>query len=78
MKLKSQACEALSLLFQKDRVPPAITYDNDKEMIQDEFNTKLKEGSCNLRHTKPFIPWLNAAEVEIKTEERLWKENDQI
>ena len=43
MKLKSEAHETLSLLFQEDGVPPEIICDNAKEIIQDEFNRKLKE-----------------------------------
>ena len=35
-------------------------------MIQDEFNRKLKEASCHLRQTEPFIPWSNIAERELK------------
>ena len=32
MKLKSEAHEALTLLFQQDEVPPAMICDNAKEM----------------------------------------------
>ena len=31
-----------------------------------EFNRTLKEASCHLKQTKPFTPWLNAAERGIK------------
>ena len=48
MKVKSEAYEALFLLFQWDRVPPAIICDNAKEMILGEFNRKLKEALCHL------------------------------
>ena len=41
-------------------------HDNTKEMIQDEFNRKLKETSCHLQQTEPLTPWSNAAEKEVK------------
>ena len=46
-KLKSEAHEALSLIFQQDRILTAIKYDNSKEMIQGEFKRKLKEGKTD-------------------------------
>ena len=61
MKLKSEAHELLSLLFQQDGVPPVITCDNAKEMILGEFNKKLKEASCHLKQMEPFAPCFNAA-----------------
>ena len=64
MKLNSEAHEALLILFQWDEVPPAIICNNAKEMIQGEFNKKLKEASCHLRKTEPFTPWLNKAKRE--------------
>ena len=42
MKLKSEAHEALSSLFQHNGVPSAVICDNAKEMIMGEFNRKLK------------------------------------
>ena len=66
MKLKSEAYEALSLLFQWEGVPPAIICDNVKEMVLGEFNRKLKETSCPLRWTESLNPWSNSAEREIQ------------
>ena len=66
MKLKSETHEAFSFLFQYDGVTPAIIFDNAKEMIQGEFNRKLKEASCHLRQTEPFTPLSNETEREIK------------
>ena len=67
MKLKSEAHEALFLLFQQDGVPSAVICSNAKDMILGEFNRKLKEASCHLRQKEPFTPWSNAARREIKT-----------
>ena len=64
MKLKSEAHEALSFLFQQGEVLPALLCDNDKVMIQGDFNRKLKEVSCHLRQTESFTQWSNAAEGE--------------
>ena len=66
MKLKSEAHEALSLLFQRNRVTPTVICDNAEEMIFGEFNRKLKEASCHLKQTEPFTPWSNAVKREIK------------
>ena len=66
MKLKSEAHEALSLLFQHNGMPPAVICDNAKEMIVGEFNRKLKEALCHLRQMEPFTTWLNTAEREMK------------
>ena len=66
MKLKSEAHEALSLLFQQDRVAPAVMCDNIKEIIFGEFNRNLKEALCHLKQMEPFILWSNAAKREIK------------
>ena len=66
MKLKKEAHEALSLIFQLDRVPPAIIGDHTNEIVLAEFTRKLKEASCHLRQIEPVILWANAAEKEIK------------
>ena len=65
MKLKSEAHEALPLFSQWDWVPPAVIFDNAKEMILGEFNRKLRETLCHLKQTKPFTSWQNAAKREI-------------
>ena len=66
IKLKSNIHEVLFLFFQQDMVPPAMIYDNAKEMILGKFKRKLKKVSCHLRQTEPFTPWLDVAEREIK------------
>ena len=66
MKLKSEANEASSLLFQWDRVPPVVIFDNAQEMILGEFNLKLKEALCHFNEMGSFTQWPNAAKREIK------------
>ncbi len=66
MQHKSDAHEALSLLFQRDGVPPACIVDGSKEQVKGEFRRKLKEASCQLKQTEPYSPWQNAAEGNIR------------
>eukprot|EP00804_Cyclotella_cryptica_P003089 CCRYP_006074-RA/>CCRYP_006074-RA protein AED:0.29 eAED:0.04 QI:0/0/0/0.75/0.33/0.5/4/0/1079 len=63
---KSDAHEALSLLFQRDGVPPACIVDGSLEQVKGEFRRKLKEASCRLKQTEPYSPWQNAAEGNIR------------
>ena len=57
MKQKSEAHEALTLLFQWDGVPLAMICNNAKEMIL----VNLTENSRKL-----FTPWSNAPDREMK------------
>ena len=66
MQHKSDAHEALSLLFQRDGVPPACIVDGSLEQVKGEFRRKLKEASCRLKQTEPYSPWQNAAEGNIR------------
>ena len=66
MTLKSEAREALGLLFARDGVPPKMIVDYVKEMKLGEFAQKYKEAHCYLRSTKPYSPWSNSAEREIR------------
>ena len=66
MSSKSQAHDALSLLFAREGVPPKIIIDNAKEMKLGEFARKCKEARCYLRGTEPYSPWSNSAEREIR------------
>eukprot|EP00804_Cyclotella_cryptica_P015125 CCRYP_000688-RA/>CCRYP_000688-RA protein AED:0.22 eAED:0.24 QI:0/0/0/0.8/1/1/5/0/1053 len=56
----------LSLLFQRDGVPPACIVDGSLEQVKGEFRRKLKEASCRLKQTEPYSPWQNAAEGNIR------------
>ena len=66
MKKKSEAHEGLSLLFQRDGVPPACIVDGSKEQAEGDFRRKCKEASCQLKQIKPYSPWQNAAEGAIR------------
>jgi hypothetical protein len=61
MKRKGDAHEALSLLFDRNGVPPVMVIDGSKEQTLGDFKRKLKEADCHLRQTEPYSPWMNAA-----------------
>ena len=66
MKKKSEAHEALSLLFTRDGVPNTIITDGSKEQVEGEFKRKAKEAGCRVKQTEPHSPWQNNAEVCIR------------
>jgi hypothetical protein len=47
MKRKGDAHETLSLVFQRDGVPPTMVTDDSKEQTKGEFRQKLKEADCH-------------------------------
>ena len=51
MTRKSEAREALGLLFAQDGVPLKMIIDNAKEMKMGEFARKCKEAHCYLQST---------------------------
>ena len=65
MSCKSEAHEALVLLFVQEGVPPKMIIDSAKEMKLGEFVKKCKEASCHLRSTN-YSPWSNSAERDIR------------
>ncbi len=54
MKRKGDAHETLSLVFQRDGVPPTMVTDDSKEQTKGEFRQKLKEADCHLQVTEPY------------------------
>jgi len=66
MKKKSEACEALSLLSQRDGVPPVLIVDGAKEQTMGEFWWKAQEMGVHIQQTEPYSPWQNAAEGAIQ------------
>lgn len=66
MAKKSEAHEALSLLFHRHGVPDQMIVDGAKELRKGEFGRKCKEAFCYLKGTEPYSPWQNAAERENK------------
>ncbi len=63
---KSEAHEILSLLFQRDGVPPTMVFDGSKEQSLGDFRCKLCKAGCHTRQTKPYSPWQQAAESRIR------------
>ncbi|KAL7474624.1 hypothetical protein ACHAW6_000588 [Cyclotella cf. meneghiniana] len=66
MSRKSQAHEALGLLFAWEGVPSKMIVDGAKEMRLGEFARKCKEATFYLQGTEPYSAWSNSAEHEIR------------
>ena len=65
MKAKSDAHTALSNQFAGDGVYPVFICDNLKEANQGKFQKRLKDASCQLKHTEPYTSQLNVATKKI-------------
>jgi hypothetical protein len=66
MKCKGDAHETLSLVFQRNGVPPTMVTNDSKEQTKEEFLCKLKEADCHPRVTEPYSTWQQAAEGCIR------------
>ncbi len=66
MKSKGESHEALSLMFQREGVPPSMVMDGLKEQTLGKFRRKLVDTHCQLKQTEPYPHWQNAPEGEIK------------
>ena len=66
MQKKSQAHEALSLLFAREGVPVTMIVDGSKEQNLGQFKKKACEADCHIRTTEPHTPQSNAAEGAIR------------
>ncbi len=66
MKTKWEAHEVLSLMFQREGVPPLMVMEGSKEQTLGKFHQKLQEAGCERKITEPFSPWQNATKCEIK------------
>ena len=66
MVKKGETCEALSLVFKRDRVPPQMVVNNSKEQTLGNFAKKCCDADCHLATTKLYSPWMQAAEGCIK------------
>ncbi len=62
MTRKGEAHMTLSLLFQRDGLPPTMVFDGSKEQCQEHFKIKLCKADCHARQTEPYSPWQQAAE----------------
>ncbi|KAI2509582.1 Reverse transcriptase (RNA-dependent DNA polymerase) [Fragilaria crotonensis] len=66
MKLKSEAHEGLSLLFQREGVPNTMIMDGALEQVKGMFRKKCREAGVHVKQTEPHSPWSNAAEAAIR------------
>ena len=65
MRCKADAHEGLSLLVQRDGVPPRIITDGSQEQTMGLFWRKAKEMGTHNKQTEPHSPWQNTAELTI-------------
>ena len=70
MRTKSAAHEGLSLLAQRDGVPPVLVMDGAREQTMGEFRRKAREMGTRVKQTEPYSPWQNAAESAIREVKR--------
>jgi hypothetical protein len=66
MKLKCDAQDSLSLLLQRDGVPPKMIMHGSKEQTLGRFKKKCQDADCRIKQTEPYSPWQNAAESAIR------------
>ena len=80
MQRKVEAHESLSLLFQRDGVPPSMIVDNSREQILKDFRRQCREANCHLRQMKPYPPWMQTVVLAkgCTRDQRCVQEDDQI
>jgi hypothetical protein len=66
MAKKSDAHEALSLLFHRDGAPPEMVMDGAREQIHGEFRRKCREASVYVKQIEPHSPWQDAVENIVR------------
>ena len=66
LKAKSEAHEAVSILFARDGVPNVMVMDGAREQTLGDFKKKCREASCHIKQTEPYSPWMNAAENGVR------------
>ena len=66
IRTKGQAPEALSILFHRDGVPPALIVDGAKEFVSIDYKKRVRQAGCDFRTTEPYSPWQNTAEGTIR------------
>jgi len=66
MKKKSEACDALDLLFHREGVPPRMIMDGSKEQTQGKFRKHCQLANVHIKQIEPYSPWQNDAESAIR------------
>ena len=66
MKAKSDCHDALSVLFSRYGIPPAMIMDRLKEQTKGNFPQKLREAECIRYKIKPYSDWSNTCELNIR------------
>jgi transposase len=68
---KTEAHEGLSLLAQRDGVPPTCVMDGSKEETMGEVRRKARQMNIRIKQAEPYSPWQNAAEGAIREVKRI-------
>ena len=63
---KSEAHEAVSILFARDGVPNTMVMDGAKEQTLGDFRRKCRKASCHIKQTEPHSSWINMAENGVQ------------
>jgi len=66
MKRKSDAVDALDLLFHREGVPPKMIMDGSKEQTQGKFKKHCRLANVHIKQIEPYSPWQNDAESAIR------------
>ena len=66
MRKNSEAYETLSMVFDRDSVPPHMIVDKSKEESLGEFKRKCWKADCHLVNSEPYSTWKISAKGCIK------------
>ena len=66
LKTKSEAHEAVSILFARDGVPNNMVMDGAREQTLGDFRRKCREASCHIKQIEPHSPCINMAENGVR------------
>ncbi len=66
LKAKSEAHQAVSILFARDGVPNVMVMDGAREQTLGDFRRKCREAGCHIKQTEPYSPWMSAAENGVR------------
>jgi hypothetical protein len=66
MKKESEAHEALSMLFHRDKVPNVMVMDGSKAQIEGKFRSKVRDAGCHINKTEPHTQSSNMGEEGVR------------
>jgi hypothetical protein len=66
MKLESEAHEALSLIFHRDRVPNVMVMDGAEAQVEGDIRRKMRDAGCHIKQTEPHTQSYNMGEEAVR------------